>query len=702
MEDYEGQIGIDLGTTYSCVAYWKDDHVEIIHNENGNKTTPSWVAFTDSEILVGEDAKDQATRNPENTVFDAKRILGKRFSDDDVQSDLDMFPFEVVGDRNDIPTIKVNYKGEDRMFKPEQISALVLEKMKKIAEEQLGKRVRKAVITVPAYFNDSQRTATKNAAAIAGLTCDKIINEPTAACMCYGLDKRENNSKVLIFDLGGGTFDVSILNLYQGVFEVLATSGDTHLGGEDFDHIMSEEVINEFCAKHKVSSDYVKENLSAKSQRRIRVAVEKAKRTLSTSKQANIEIDNFYNGEDLYTKITRNKFNTWCMPAFRRCLEPVKKALEDSQLDRDQIDDIVLIGGSTRIPKIQDMLKEFFNDGTKEVVLNKSVNPDEAVAYGAAVQGAILSKTDTSGKTNELLLLDVTPLSLGIESKGGQMSAIIERNSQIPTKKSKVYSTVDDQQTSVMIKIFEGERPFTKDNHKIGDFELCDIPRQPRGVPKIDVCFSIDANGILTVRAVDKETGNNNEISITDTARLSQEEINKMIDEADEFRAEDELRKEALNCRYQFEKELMFTQQSINDIDLTQDDDGNDILTDEEVSWLNQFILSNLTWLEDNEELTKDKITEAKRLFTHNTKSLMSKIYARKKQVDLQRKYRDVDDNEVDEQEAAERAFGDDKAQAPVKTQQAAPIKVTPKAMPKTSVKVVPKVKVAIKARASA
>ena len=690
MSEYPGQIGIDLGTTISCVAFWDGDHVEIICNKNGSKMTPSWVAFTDTEILVGETAKDQAARNPENTVFDVKRILGKHFSDDTVQSDIDHYPFEVVGDRNDIPTIKVQYKGEERTFKPEQISAMVLNHMREIAEDRLGMKVRKAVITVPAYFNDSQRTATKNAAAIAGLECDKIINEPTAACMCYGLDKRENNSKVLIFDLGGGTFDVSILNLCQGIFEVLSTSGDTHLGGEDFDNIIVREVTQDFAKKNKLNLEL--ESLTYKSQMKLKNAAEKAKKVLSEAQYANIEIENFYEGHDLTYRLTRNKFETWCMPLFKKCLEPVRKALEDSHLESGEINEVVLVGGSTRIPKVQELLCKFFDEGRKgSITLNKSVNPDEAVAYGAAIEGAILSKTDTSGKTKELLLLDVTPLSLGIESKGGQMSKIIERNSQIPIKKNKIYSTVEDQQTAVMIKIFEGERPFTKDNHKIGDFELCDIPRQPRGVPKIDVQFSIDANGILTVRAIDKETGESNEITATNTTRLSQEEINKMIDEADEFRADDELKKESLNYRYQFEKELMFAQQSINDEELIVDEDGNEVITEPEISWMNQAILSNLTWLEDNEDLNKTKIEEAKNIFIKATKHIMSRIFARKKQVELATKYM-PEEKELgtdDIQKVANMAFGEEEAEAA-----SAP---KPKVLPKLSIsKVEQKIKLTL------
>jgi heat shock protein 1/8 len=702
MEDYEGQIGIDLGTTYSCVGVWSTDHVEIIPNQDGSNTTPSWVAFTDTEILVGENAKSQAIKNPENTIFDSKRLLGKRFSDDNVQEDIDTFPFAVTGDKNDIPTIHVNYKGVEKTYKPEQIAALILEKMKGIAEDFLGKRVKKAVITVPAYFNDSQRSATKNAATIAGLVCDKIINEPTAACMCYGLDKKEDNCKVLIFDLGGGTFDVSVLNLYKGVFQVLSTSGNTHLGGEDFDNMVMDHLIEEFARKNKLVQKDVKEQLSNKSSRKLKMAAECAKRTLSTSQSAPIEIDNFYDGRDFSAKLTRTKFETLCSSLFKNCLDPVRKALDDASLDPNQISEVILIGGSTRIPKIQALLSEHFGG----IQLNKSVNPDEAVAYGAAVQGAILSKCDPSGKTKELLLMDVSPLSLGIESKGNVMSIIIPRNSSIPTKESKVYSTVENQQTSVDIKIFEGERKFTTENHKLGDFELTDIPCQPKGVPKIQVTLSIDANGILHVEAMDKESGNKNDIKITDSAKLSQEEINKMIDEADEFRADDEMRKDALNSRYQFEKELAFTQQSINDPDLNMADDGTNILEDDEINWLNQFILNNLTWLEDNDELDRDKIDEAKRIFTNNTKALMSRIFARKKQLDMAKRYA-VEEGEIDQQQAANSAFGAT-TEASFKPKTAlkanptpeAAVKAKAKPKPKTALKANPTPEAAVKAKA--
>jgi len=655
MEDYPGIIGIDLGTTYSCVGYWDKDRVEIITNPLGKNTTPSWVAFTDNETLIGEAAKKQAASNPKRTIFGVKRLMGKRFNDDEVQEDLEMYPFRVTGDKNDMPNINISYKGSERTFKPEQISALILEEMRKIAEAKLGQRVTRAVITVPAYFNDSQRTATKNAAKIAGLECEKILNEPTAACMCYGLEKKEQGAKVLIFDLGGGTLDVSILNLYNGIFEVLSTSGNTHLGGEDFDNIVINKIIDEFARKKKLDRTEMRDNISEKSNRMLKREVEEAKKIISSAQETTIEIDNFYNGEALIYNLTRRKFELWCEVLFCKCLDPIKKAIEDSELDTNEISEIVLVGGSTRIPKVQDMLSKFFNDA----ILNKSVNPDEAVAYGAAVQGAILSKHDESGKTKELLLLDVTPLSIGIRARNGIMSKIIPRNTQIPTSESKVYSTVEDGQTAVIIDIYEGEREFVKDNHKIGDFELNDLPRQARGAVKIEVKLTLDTNGILTVKAMDRDTGNSEEVTVTDTTRLSIDDINRMVDEADEFRADDQLKKEALNIKYSFEKDLDFAMSSINNPQLNKDDNGNDVLTIQQLTDMNEFILSNLTWLEDNEDdLSKERIELAKEQFKLGTKEIMSKIYARKKQVDMANKYRDVEDELIDEQEVLNNAFG--------------------------------------------
>lgn len=644
--EYEGCIGIDLGTTYSCVGYWNEDHVEIIpNNDTGKTTTASWVAFNEKDILIGDGAKSQASQNPKNTLFDVKRIIGKRFSDPDVQEDRDNFPYEIVNDKHDVPLIRVTYKNAQHTFNPEQISGLILGKMRSIAEAKLQKRVRRAVITVPAYFRDCQRIATKNAAAIAGLECMKIINEPTAACLCYGLDKKSDNTKVLIFDLGGGTFDVSVLNLCGGIFEVLTTSGNTHLGGEDFDLKIANYLLEQFKQRNPSLQEDLSELTGIKMDklmRKLRAAAERAKCNLSTASETLIELESLFNGVDFNIRLTRLKLEQLCESMFQQCLDPVRQVLKDGHLEPSDISEIVLVGGSTRIPRVREILSQFF--GGKQ--LNMSVHPDEAVAYGAAVQGAICSKHDTSGKTRELLLLDVTPLSLGIEAKGGVMSNIIERNTQVPTTKKKMYSTVEDKQCSVLIQIFEGERQFTKDNHKIADFELTDLPKQARGVPKIEVQFNIDANGILSVKAVDRDTGKANEIVIKDTTRLSQEEINRMINEADQFRADDELKKAAMNTRYSFEKSLTDTQRAVNNPDFNVDDAGAPILSREEIDWINQFILSNLTWLEDDENHTKEKIEQAKQQFEHASKPILLKIFARKKQLDLKDTHMKKESNE--------------------------------------------------------
>lgn len=692
MEEFEGCIGIDLGTTYSCVGFWDGDHVEIIANELGKNTTPSWVAFTDTDILVGELAKNQASTNPKNTLCDIKRFIGKRYSDETVQQDCEHFSFNVVGDKNDIPLIKVTYKGQEQGYKPEQISGLVLGKMRTIAESRLGKRVKRAVITVPAYFNDSQRIATKNAATIAGLDCLKIINEPTAACLCYGLNNKTDGTNVLIFDLGGGTFDVSVLNLTGGIFEVKATSGNTHLGGEDFDQILSQYLLEQFLKKNPGESGVSK---SLKSLRKLRSAAERAKCALSSSSDTLVDIDGLYDGVDFSMKLTRNKFEQLCEPVFQKCLEPVRQVLEDSHLKPEQIDEIVLVGGSTRIPRIREILSGFFS-GKK---LNMSINPDEAVAYGAAVQGAICSKQDTSGKTKELLLLDVTPLSLGIEAKDGIMSKIIERNSQVPTSKKKIYSTVEDKQTSVLIQIFEGEREFTKDNHKIADFELTGIPKQARGVPKIEVTFSIDGSGILSVKAVDRDTGTANEIVITDTTRLSQDEINKMIDQAEQFRADDEIKKAALNTKYSFEKYLTDIQRAVNDPELITDETGEAVLTREEIDFVNKFILNNLTWLEDDENHNKEKIEQARMQFAHGTKAIILKIFARKKQLDMRAKH--IKDDTIDDKDLtkieqhAHDMFGEDLTEPTAAPVQTSATVVKPKVQVKVNVKAKPKISTA-------